>query len=254
MDSFAYIIRDRNENRLVAYRSYAFSGEERRDWAAAFDRLVAADGKLNGTRYGKVTLAWDTPVLDLVPAPLFNEAHCRTYLEQLTVVGLEDEVRHEPLHELNTELIYSARRDHLAAAERRLSTGGSQHFAGSLLTAWAARSRRLGHQAISCAVRGQRLFVAGHHNGALEFYNTFTYGSAQDGIYFLLLAYDQCSWTPDRIPLYLCGEVTTEGELYSQVYQYVEDIRFSEYAAPPATPPELAKLPAHLYFDLLCLG
>ncbi|MBB4079848.1 hypothetical protein GGR28_002475 [Lewinella aquimaris] len=254
MDSFAYIIRDRNENRLVAYRSYAFSNEERKDWSAAFGRLVAADAKLNGTRYGKLTLAWDTPVLNLVPGPLFDEESTRSYLEQLTLVGLEDEVRHEHLHELDAEIIYSARRDHLATAERTLGTDGSQHYAGSLLTAWAARSRRLNHQAISCAVRGQRMFVAGHRNGNLEYYNTFVYGSAQDGIYYMLLAYEQCDFAPDRIPLYLCGELTTEGELYGQFYQYIEDIRFSEYGVPPAAPAELIHLPAHLYFDLLCLG
>ncbi|MEL7162847.1 MAG: DUF3822 family protein, partial [Bacteroidota bacterium] len=108
--------------------------------------------------------------------------------------------------------------------------------------------------AVTAAVRGSKLFVAAHQNGNLQFFNTFTFTGSQDALYFLLLAYQQCGWTPNRVPLYLCGEITDHSELYRQFYRYVEDIRFCQYGAPPATPPELAGLEPHLYFELLCLG
>ena len=254
VDSFAYIIRDRTENRLLAYRSYSFGAEEKRDWPSAFGKLVAADDRLRDRHYGKSVLAWDTPVLTLVPAALYSNGNPAAYLDQLTVIGLDDEVRHEHFHELDGELIFCAKGDFIFAAETQLRTLRTQHVAGGLLTAWGMRARRLGHLSISCSVRENRLFIAGHRKGALEFYNTFHFDSAQDGVYFLLLAYEQCGFTPDRVPLYLSGDVTATGELYNQFYRYVEDIRFSVYPAPPAAPPELAGLPPHLYFDLLCLG
>ncbi|PPK88245.1 uncharacterized protein DUF3822 [Neolewinella xylanilytica] len=254
MDSFAYTLRDRTENRLLAYRSYSFGRDERADWSAAIVRLVEEDPRLNGLHHGKTLLAWDTPVLTLVPEALYSPGNPSAYLEQLTVIGLEDEVRHEHFHELGAELIYAARRDHILAAERELHSLRTQHVAGGLLTAWSLRSRRLAHQSVSCSVRENRLFIAGHDSGALIFYNTFRYDTSHDAVYYLLLAYQQCGLTPDRVPLYLSGEVTLNNELYNQFYRYVEDIRFSTYPTPPATPPELAGIPSHLYFDLLCLG
>ena len=254
MDSFAYILRDRGENRLLAYRSYSFGREERADWAGAFGRLVDADPRLAAGGYGKTMLAWDTQVLTLVPESLYSPGNPAAYLEQLTVIGLDDEVRHEHFHELGAELIYAARRDHMLAVEGKVRALRTQHFAGGLLTAWALRSRRIGHQAISCSVRENRLFVAGHDHGQLLFFNTFYFDTTQDAVYYLLLAYHQCGLAPDRAPLYLSGEVTAHSELYAQFYRYVEDIRFSTYPTPPATPPELTGLPAHFYFDLLCLG
>ncbi|WP_157974481.1 DUF3822 family protein [Lewinella sp. IMCC34183] len=254
VDSFAYIIRDRTANRLLAYRSYSFGREERADWPAALAAVVANDERLSGLRYGKAVLAWDTPVLTLVPAALYRSGNPFAYLESLTVVGLEDEVRHEHYHELGAELIFSARRDHLRTAEEQLGALRTQHVAGGLLTAWSLRSRRLGHASVSCSVRENRLFVAGHRKGALAYFNTFHFGSSQDGVYYLLLAFEQCGFAPDRVPLYLSGDVTASGELYQQFYRYVEDLRFSDYPTPPAAPPELAGLPGHLYFDLLCLG
>ncbi|THH40635.1 DUF3822 family protein [Neolewinella litorea] len=254
VDSFAYIIRDRTQNQLLAYRSYSFGREERQSWPAALERIIAADDRLRETRYGKTVLAWDTPVLTLVPEALYTPGNPAAYLEQLTVVGLDDEVRHEHFQELGSELIYSAKRDHITAAEEQLHALRTQHYAGALLTAWGRRSRRLAHESVSCSVRENRLFLAGHRNGNLEYFNTFRYDNSQDGVYFLLLAYDQCGFAPDRVPLYLSGDVTASGELYNQFYRYVEDVRFSVYPTPPAAPPELSGLAPHLYFDLLCLG
>ncbi|WP_116105880.1 DUF3822 family protein [Lewinella sp. IMCC34191] len=254
MDSFAYILRDRTQNTLVAFRSYSFGREERADWAESLVSLIEADHRLQGLRHGKTLLAWDTPVLTLVPEQLYTPGNPSAYLEQLAVVGLDDEVRHEHFHELAAELIYSARREHILTAERALHSLRTQHFAGGLLTAWSLRSRRLQHQSVSCSVRENRLFIAGHDQGNLSFFNTFHYHTTQDAVYYLLLAYEQCGLAPDRTPLYLSGDVTLNNELYSQFYRYVEDIRFSAYPAPPSTPPELAGIPPHLYFDLLCLG
>ena len=254
MDSFAYILRDRTENRLLAYRSYSFGRDERADWSGALARLVEGDHRLHGLRHGKTLVAWDTPVVTLVPEKLYTPGNPSAYLEQLTVIGLEDEVRHEHFHELQAELVYAARREHILTAERELRSLRTQHYAGGLLTAWGLRARRLSHQSVSCSVRENRLFVAGHDRGALLFYNTFRYDTTQDAVYYLLLTYDQCGFAPDRAPLYLSGEVTLNNDLYTQFYRYVEDIRFSTYPTPPATPPELAGLPGHLYFDLLCLG
>ncbi len=253
VDSFAYIIRDRTANRLLAYRSYDFDPQEQADWPAALARLVHTDALLHGAAYGKTVVAWDTPVMALVPRPLFSPDHPVAYLEHLTVIGLDDEVRHEALQAVGSELVFSARREQFDALGDHFGEGRPQHVAGGLLTAWAARSRRLGQSSVSCAVRGPRMFLAGHRNGALEYFNCFSYTNAQDSVYYLLLAFEQCGFSPARTPLYLSGELITSGEVYHQFYRYVEDIRFSTYATPPATPPEFEALPPHLYFDLLCL-
>ncbi len=254
MDSFAYTIRDRTQNQLLAYRSQTLTPAERTDWPATLNELVLADDKLRSLRYGSAILGWESERLTLVPTPLYDASTPRAYLEQLTLIGLDDDVRSEAYHELNAELLFAAATAHLEAAERRLSTLRTHHIAGGLLSAWGARSRRLAHQSISCAVRGGKLFVAAHRQGNLLMFNTFSFDGTNDALYYLLLVYQQSGWTPNRVPLYLCGEITEHSELYRQFYRYVEDIRFCQYPTPPSSPPELAGLPSHLYFELMCLG
>ena len=254
MDSFAYTIRDRTQNQLLAYHSQTIPLADQSDWPETLNRLIQADDKLRSVTYGNCILGWETERLTLVPEALYDASNPRAYLEQLTLIGLEDDVRAERYQELGGELLFAAPTLHLDAAERRLRPLRTHHIAGGLLSAWAARSKRLGHQAISCAVRGGRLFVAAHRSGNLLFFNTFTFTGVNDALYYLLLAYQQCGWVPNRVPLYLCGEITEHSELYRHFYRYVEDIRFCQYPTPPSSPPELAGLPEHLYFELMCLG
>jgi hypothetical protein len=254
MDSFAYIIRDRIKNQLLAYRSQTLTPEEHNNWGDSIYRLIKADDKLRSLRYGSSVLGWDSPQMTLVPDSLYDEGQNRQYLEQLTLVGLDDQVRNERINDLAAQLIFGAPKNRIGAVERRLSPLRTSHLAGGLLTAWGNRSRRLRHQAISASVRGGRLFIAAHQNGNLLYFNTFTFRKAPDAVYYLLLAFQQCGWTPKRVPLYLSGEITDQSELYRQFYRYVEDIRFSVYGAPPSNPPEMATLPGYLFFELLCLG
>ncbi|CAH1001509.1 hypothetical protein LEM8419_02412 [Neolewinella maritima] len=254
VDSFVYVIRNRITNQLLAYHRSELPAVEAVDRPARLAQLVEADVRLRDLRYGNVLLGWDTPAFTLVPDDLFDGTQARSYLEQLTVVGLEDEVRHETYHELGSSLVYVARRDDLLETARLFHTPRIQHYAGGLLTAWASRARRLQHEAISCSVRGKRLLLAGHRNGKLLYYNTFTWESSQDAVYYLLLAYTQAGFSPSRAALYLSGEIGTTDELYYQFYRYVEDIRFSVYPVPPTVGPILEELPPHRYFDLLCLA
>ncbi|SER08475.1 DUF3822 family protein [Neolewinella agarilytica] len=254
MDSFAYIIRDQQKNELLAYRSLNFTAAERDNWPESFNRLVQADDKLRSLRYGNSILGWEEERLTLVPDELFDAANPRVYLEQLTLIGLDDVVRSERFNELGGQLLFAADRSRIDAVERRLHTKRTHHMAGGVLTAWGLRSRRLGHRSVSALVRGNQIFLAAHQNGNLQFFNTFPFANAQDALYYLLLVYQQCGWAPSRVPLYLCGEITEHSDLYRQFYRYVEDLRFCQYGAPPSTPPELAGLPGHLYFELLCLG
>lgn len=254
MDSFAYIVRDRTKNQLLAYSSKSLEASDKENWPDSINRLIQADDKLRSLRYDNCILGWSEERLTLIPDELYSEASSRTYLEQLTLLGLQDEVRSERFSFLEGYIIFAADTANLEAVERRLTPRRTHHTSGGLLTAWGTRSRRLGHQSISTAVRDGKLFVAAHRNGVLLFFNTFPFSSSQDALYYLLLAYQHCGWAPTRVPLYLCGEITEHSDLYRQFYRYVEDIRFCQYGAPPSTPPELASLPGHLYFELLCLG
>ena len=255
VDSFAYILRDRVHNRLLALHAREIEAVSPAERSERLHALIADDDNLRqAASYGKIALGWESDRMTLVPPPLFDAGRASEYLEALTTVGLEDTVRHEPTGDATSQLVYAVPADALSVLMASFADAPLSHYARGLLTAWSGRSRRQGHDAISCSVRGRRLFLAGHRGGQLRFANHFEFSTSQDAVYFVLLAFEQSGFDAARHPLYLCGEIVTTGELYNQLYRYVADVRFCQYPTPPEAGTEFAGLPAHLYFDLLCLG
>ena len=252
MDSFSYIIRDRARNQLLAYHDQTLSKYD--DPATAIIARINDNELLRGVDYGSIVLGWETERHALVPRELYKAEHRRDYLAQLTPLTENDTVEAEWHNELDAYLLFATNEDALSQVKDQLRTARSQHYVGGPLKTWARRSLRSGEACVSAAFRGNRIFVAVHQAGSLQFCNTFTFDTPQDVLYYLLLAYDHCGMLPGRVPLYLSGGVARSGEVHELLYTYVEEVKFSEYGAPPALPTELASLDKHLYFDLLCLG
>ena len=254
VDSFAYAIRDRAANHLLAYHAGELTATEQSDLPGAVLSRLQNDDLLERTTFGTTVLGWQTPRATLVPKDLYEDEHRRDYLEQLSIISLEDGVQEEWHNELNAHLLYVTSGNTLNAVTTTLRAGRTQHVAGGLLNAWGLRSRRLAEADVSICLRGKQLTIGAHRSGSLQFFNTYTFATAEDVLYYTLLAYEHCGLLPARAPLYVSGEILTESELYRLLYTYVAEVRFSQYGAPPRLAPDLPAIPNHLYYDLLCLS
>ena len=254
VDSFAYAIRDRAANQLLAYHTSELSAAERADLPATILGRLQGDDLLERTNFGTTVLGWQTPRAALVPQDLYDDGHRREYLDQLSLISLEDAVQEEWHNELNAHLLYVTTGNSLNAITTTLRAVRTRHVAGGLLNAWGLRSRRLAEADVSICLRGKQLIIAAHRAGSLQFFNTYSFATAEDVLYYTLLAYEHCGLLPARAPLYVSGEILAESELYRLLYTYVAEVRFSQYGAPPKLAPDLPAVPTHIYYDLLCLS
>jgi len=108
MDSFAYTIRDRTQNQLLAYHSQTIPTADLADWPETINRIIQADDKLRSVTYGNCILGWESERLTLVPEKLYDASNASAYLEQLTLISLEDTVRTERYQQLGGELLFAA--------------------------------------------------------------------------------------------------------------------------------------------------
>jgi len=60
MDSFAYTIRDRTQNQLLAYHSQTIPTTDQANWPETIDRIIRADDKLRSVTYGNCILGWES--------------------------------------------------------------------------------------------------------------------------------------------------------------------------------------------------
>ncbi|WP_408024695.1 DUF3822 family protein [Tenacibaculum sediminilitoris] len=62
--------------------------------------------------------------------------------------------------------------------------------------------------------------------GKLLFYNTFTYNTKEDFIYYILFTAEQLQMDPNIFQLTFIGDIKKESDLYSITYTYVRNIHF----------------------------
>lgn len=251
--SFTYIVREKRSLKLLAFCSKGMvSGENLRDWVPQLQRTVQEDELLRPNLIKQINISLMTDRVTLVPSRLFEAGREAEYLSHLTAVGLEDRSRSETIPELAVNLAYLISEERLEACTRRFSPLSIRHHAYGLLKHWGKQSLTMGQRAVYACIRDQYLILCGMDSGKIQFFNVFQFQTAQDALYYVVLAFQQSGWPTNRVPLYLCGEILAESEVYRQLYRFVEDIRFSVYEGVLNPGTELAALPSHVYYDLLC--
>ena len=133
VDSFAYVVRDRSRNRLLAYHSSPLDVTARGDLASWVRQHTEADQLLNGVAYGSILLGWATERFTLVPHELYQPEHRGDYLGQLTSLHPRDGVREEFHNDLDAHLLYLADTELQQRTADQLRATRIQHAAGGLL-------------------------------------------------------------------------------------------------------------------------
>ena len=63
-------------------------------------------------------------------------------------------------------------------------------------------------------------------NNALTLYNSFSFNTKEDFIYYILFVAEQLEMNPDEFALTFLGAITKDSELYDMAYKYVRYIEF----------------------------
>ena len=103
-------------------------------------------------------------------------------------------------------------------------------------------------------VQDYRMDVILTQDHQLTFFNSYSFQSPQDFIYYILLVYDRHDLNRNAIPLRLLGEVDQGSAIYDICYQYIRDVDFTSRAAVQTVPKPLEEreaLPDHFLFNLL---
>ena len=251
--SFAYIVQEVRSRQILAYRSVELDINRETDFPQQLQAAFQQDDILRPNLIRQVHLSWLYPVHTLVPTRLYDPASARSYLEHLSELGSYLEVRTDAIHDFSLQLVYGLPGERRDLVVRRLAARKEEHLAKGLLSMWRQVDSGPRRRAVFANFRDNHLVLGAIEQERILYFNTFPYREAKDALYFVLLAFQQCSWSPGQTPLYLSGEVLEDSAVYRQLYRFVRHIHYLVPAA-PACGPALAQLPAHLYTDLLAIG
>ena len=192
------------------------------------------------------------PNTTIVPRRLFQHGSLEGYFK-LMLKPADYIYGYEELPEFDAYLVYATEKAQAKLFQRYFPDARMQHLALPLLRYFRSLAGIENH-IVFVNLRHQHAQVIVLERKNLLLYNTFSFTTAADLLYFILLAYDQFRLDPKEIPLTLSGNILKDSEVYRMLYRFVREIRF---AVPPVQyqiPPGVEPMPGHCHLDLSCLN
>jgi len=195
-----------------------------------------------------------SPDFTLIPSALFEESKSEEFLGISTTIkkpaetGIENFVRQE------MKLVYSWPASWKRAIVQAFPSATIHHYSFYLLQGILNQPSET---AVYAHVQDFREDIIVVKEGKLMFFNSFSFQSPEDFLYYILLAYDRHELNRELIPLKLLGEIEQGSALYSLCYKYIREINFMNRPGNSLIPKaegESGELPDHFYFNLLHPG
>ena len=86
------------------------------------------------------------------------------------------------------------------------------------------------------------------------YYNSFSYTSANDVLYYVLLVYNQFKLETAVTPLYLSGHILENSEIFKILFRYITELRFMPEPSFLKFSKKFSEVPPHFYSDLVALS
>ncbi|MCC6460382.1 MAG: DUF3822 family protein [Saprospiraceae bacterium] len=237
---------------VLALQSWSFSDTGRSADELGWDlRRVLRDEPLFALPYGRVICALEHHQTTLVPRRLFQHGALANYFKLLLPPG-EYTYTYDELSELDAYLVYASNAAQIKLLYEFFPHARHRHLAASLLRYWRQAAGDQEHR-MFLNLRHQSAQLAVFERQNLLFYNAFSFPSASDLLYFVLLAYEQFRLRPADIPLVVSGTILSDSELYRVLYRFIREIQFAPAPTHFKIADDTQVLPGHCHVDLFCL-
>jgi hypothetical protein len=218
---------------------------------AYFDlvKRIFEEEELLKLSYKTTIMIWQSQCSTMVPMPLYDIKERRTYLQFNQVLDASDVDISDNIRSADAINIFTV-------PAELYSTVGSlhpliHHHSSVLVESLLILNRH--------NINPTQVFVNVHngffdmvviHERKLHFYNSFSYSTAEDFIYFVLFAFEQLKLLPERVLVTLSGEIVQHSAIYDILYKYVRNIAFAGPIGQVTESYILQDIPAYQYQTL----
>lgn len=251
VDSFTYMVVDKKRH-IQVLKEYALeegASLPRRERAV---QKIVKDDSLLRLPYGNSQMGLIGLQATILPERLYNPAKKKTYLEQLTNLSVNAEIITEDLHHLSAKLVYALDAK-TQLISRHFQLARKVHLYNAFLNALRPHAATQKGAHLFCHVRSRKIYLFLFDGTLLQYANHFTYQSARDFLYYVLLIFKSYNLDPKDVPLYLSGQLVKDSEVYRLLFRYLQRIDFFKVPGSFSLGPKLSLQPSYFYFDLMSI-
>jgi hypothetical protein len=254
MDSFVYMITD-GQQQLQVLSQFPFR-DQQHPYASRHYPLEALESYLNKhtllkARFRTIKLGVHSPLFTIVPERLYSERDKKNLLVHVSETAGIFEARADQLGSLHSRLVYSI--------DRPLSDLIKRHFTSARIFNMNSTMLLATHQLASVEAEGHQLYlhVDKHYLRIFLFEGKHLLAATQnacqapqDFVYHVLLTFEQFQLSPLEQPVFVCGSIHQDSDLYQQLYRYVQHIHYLKAPAFLQKGPKTKAIAEYQFFDL----
>jgi len=237
-----------NTSEYVGFEKFNFTTES--TWNKVISGLEGIILNSNYKEFKTISVAVSNQLFTLVPSALFDEKELSTYLKFNHLIEDESQFRYyfNKIEAFQAVVIYAIPRALDFMLQAKLPPLQLNHFSIPLLEAINIQVWR--KQDLLVHIQNNQFEVIYAPNKKLTFFNSFSYQSTEDFIYFLLYVMEQLQLDRETVNLNLWGEFEEKSAIYEMLYKYIRSITIGERPKDVQFSAVLSELPKQYHFSL----
>jgi hypothetical protein len=232
LDGFSFSVYDSIAKDFLAFYEFYFDLESSspEKILMPIKAIFEENEILQHNHFKKVFVNYANTLSTLVPKVFFDSNKKNLYLENTVKIFPSDFISHDELSTMDAVLVYIP---FINVNNFLFSKFGSFEYqhASSLLIDSLLNSKTFpkNKEAVTVNVYSSHFEAIVWNGKELIFYNSFSFKTADDFIYYLLFIYEQLGLDTDTVQTYCMGEIEKESALFKIAYQYIRHVSFLHF-------------------------
>jgi hypothetical protein len=229
LDGFSFCVIDKSYNLVqeLVYHEFEEKAGTPENLLARIEELFKREELLK-YKYGSVNVSHVNELSAPVPKSLFDETNLKSYIRYSSKTYENDYVVYDEVEDHDMINVYIP---FVNVNNFLLDQFGSfeyKHFSTTLLSNLLNTYRFSEHPHLFVHLEKSRMYLVAISNSKLQLYNSFSFSTKEDFIYYILFVLEQLSMDPETVELVLSGQIDIDSPLYKIAYTYVRKISLIE--------------------------
>jgi hypothetical protein len=243
-----YLLYDNKQ--WLAYRSYELEAQNRELFSLKDElETLKYQDKIFNLTFQAVDIYLLNQQFTFVPKALFEDKLLYSYLTNVTPAPTNEIIKKDDVLKQELYNVFLLKIDLEQFLKQTFPNYQIKHLLTHLVN-WYANN---------FTEKGNKLFLNFHHKNIeiiyfddnnFVFANNYTYQTANDAAYYLMLVINQFKLNPETVQLYLSGHIDANAELYNTMIRYVRQVNFITPTIELEDNSPFAQYPKHTFLDL----
>ena len=186
----------------------------------------------------------------LIPEALFEEGRESDYLAFSNEVPAGHGVHSNQLVNIRSRCIFSVSGELAGLLEETFPASLLMHSSTPLIDVFALRMKREEGRNVILHIQYSQFEMLVFEGAELNFYNSFSYTTAEDLLYYTLFVFEQLDLNHEKDGVQVYGEVDQYGNLSELLQRYLGKVNFGHRTDMMVYSPSLDLIPGHYYANL----